>query len=460
MSPAAAPLPPGPGRPHAWQVVRYQREPLAYVEACARRFGPVFTLRLPFLGTSVAAVDPADVKTILTEVPERFPGGPTQSSLTPMVGEAAMMFATGEAHRHQRRTLLSVFSGGLAARWGEPIARMAESQLARLPMDEPVALLPVARRIALDVICRVVMGELDPARLVLLRREMARSDDPRLALMLLFPTLWNRGGRLNPGAAFRRRRDTVNRLLLDEIAARRACAGDDGVERDEDVMSLLVAAEDEHGRPLSDDEIRDQIVGLVILGHEITSAGLVWPLERISRVPEVRERLEAELAAGDEDYLEALVHEALRVRSPILDAPRTTTSAIELSGHRIPPGTVVSAMCAVAQRRGDVWEDPLAFRPERFLHDKPAPYAFTPFGGGVRRCIAASLTMLLMQIVVRAVVERAIVTAAPGPDERARLYGLSLLPSRGGRVVLRRRGAAAAVAHSDGRLQSPLALRP
>ena len=442
MSTSLAGLPPGPGRPHAWQMLRYQREPLAYVERCARRYGPVFTMRLPFLGTSIAAVDPVDVRTILTQVPERFPAAQGGSPLTPMVGEHATMFVTGDAHRHQRRTMLGVFSGGIAARWGAAIERIAEVELRRIPMTgEPVALLPAARRIAFGVICRATLGELDPRDYATMREEVGRSDDPRLAMMLLVPTLWDRPGRLNPARGMRRRRDTLNRLLFDEIARRRARAPE--LDERDDVLSLLVRAQDLNGQPVSDLEIRDQLVGLIILGHEITSAGIAWPFERLSRMPAVRERLEHELAAGDETYLEAVVHETLRIRSPILDAPRTTTETVEIGGHTIPPGVVVSAMCAVTQRNPAVWEDPLAFRPERFLGDRPAPYAYTPYGGGVRRCIAASLTTLLMQTVVRLLVERAEITPAPGPDERSRLYGLSLLPSRGACVVLRPRRASA-----------------
>jgi cytochrome P450 len=435
MVPSVGPLPPGPGRPHVLQMLRYQREPLTYVEGCARRYGPVFTMRLPFLGTSIAAVAPLDVRTILTQVPERFPSAQGSSPLTPMVGDHATMFVTGDAHRHQRRTMLGVFSGGIAARWGAAIERIAEAELRRIPLTgEPVALLPAARRIAFGVICRATLGELDPRDFAIMREEVGRSDDPRLAMMLLAPSLWDRPGRLNPARSMRRRRETLNHLLFEEIARRRAQAHE--LDARDDVLSLLVNAHDTRGDPLTDLEIRDQLVGLVILGHEITSAGIAWPFERLSRVPAVRERLEAELANGDERYLEAVVHETLRIRSPILDAPRTTTEPVELGGYSIPPGLVVSAMCAVTQRNPEVWEDPLAFAPERFLGDRPAPYAFTPYGGGVRRCIAASLTMLLMQTVVRLLVERATVTAAPGPEERSRLYGLALLPSRGARVVL------------------------
>ncbi len=435
MSAPLTPLPPGPGRPQALQMLRYQREPLAYVERCAERYGPVFTLRLPFLGTSIAAVDPVDVRTILTQVPERFPAAQGGSPLTPMVGEHATMFVTGEAHRHQRKTMLGVFSGGIAARWGAAIERIAEGELRRIPLTgEPLALLPAARRIAFGVICRATLGELDPRAFAIMSEEVGRSDDPRLAMMLLAPSLWDRPGRLNPARTMRRRRDMLNRLLFEEIARRRARA--DELDARDDVLSLLVTAHDAHGEPLTDIEIRDQLVGLIILGHEITSAGIAWPFERLSRMPAVRERLEEQLAAGDETYLEAVVHETLRIRSPILDAPRTTTEPVELGGWTIPPGIVVSAMCAVTQRNPAVWEDPFAFAPERFVGDRPAPYAYTPYGGGVRRCIAASLTMLLMQTVVRLLVERATVTAAPGPEERSRLYGLALLPSRGARVVL------------------------
>jgi len=442
MSPPFEPLPPGPGRPQALQMLRYQREPLAYVERCAKRYGPVFTLRLPFLGATVAAVDPVTVRTILTQVPERFPSGQGRSPLTPIIGQHATVFVTGEAHRHQRRTTLSVFSGGIAARWGAAIERIAEAELRRIPLTgDPVALLPVARRIAFGVICRAVLGELDPHDVAVLRAEVGSSNDPRLALTVLAPTLWDRPGRLNPARPMRRRRETINRLLFGAIARSRAHA--DQLDERDDVLSLLVNATDEHGEPLTDLAIRDQLVGFIILGHDITSAGIAWQFERLSRVPAARQRLEQELAAGDETYLEAVVHETLRIRSPILDAPRTTTEPIELGGYAIPPGVVVSAMCAVAHRNPEVWEDPLAFTPERFLGDRPAPYAFTPYGGGVRRCIAASLTMLLMQTVVRLLVERATVTAAPGPEERSRLYGLSLLPSRGARVVLRARSSRA-----------------
>lgn len=447
MSSPFGSLPPGPGRPQALQMLRYQREPLAYVEGCAKRFGPVFTMRLPFLGTSIAAVDPVDVRTILTQVPERFPAAQGGSPLTPMVGDHATMFVTGEAHRHQRRTMLGVFSGGIAARWGAAIERIAEGELRRVPMTgEPVALLPAARRIAFGVICRATIGELDPRDFAVMREEVGRSDDPRLAMMLLAPTLWDRPGRLNPARSMRRRRDTLNRLLFEEIARRRAQAHE--LDERDDVLSLLVNAHDTRGDPLTDLEIRDQLVGLVILGHEITSAGIAWPFERLSRLPAVRERLEEELAAGDETYLDAVVQETLRIRSPILDAPRTTTETVELGGYTIPPGIVVSAMCAVTQRNPEVWEDPLSFTPERFLGDRPAPYAYTPYGGGVRRCVAASLTTLLMQTVVRLLVERAEITAAPGPDERSRLYGLALLPSRRATVVLRPRRRARRPAHS------------
>jgi len=424
-------------------MLRYQREPIAYVERCAERYGPVFALRLPFVGSLVAAVDPVDVATILTGAPERFPQGPAGSPIAPVMGERAMMFATGRQHRRQRQTLWPAFHGELVERWGGMMAAVAEAELARVPLHEPFAALPVARRIAVTAICRMVFGSIDPHSFARICDQVGRRDDPRLVLMLRFPTLWRRGGRLNPGAPLKRRRDELNRLLLHEIALRRRAAAD-GVDARDDALSLLVTARDEQGVPLSDAEVRDQLVGLLVVGHETTAAALAWALERLSRCSEARERLTQELAgdARGDAYLDAFVNETLRLRPPLLDAVRTTTTPLDLGAYRVPAGTVVSAMCAIAQRRGNVWEDPLAFRPERFLDGRPTPGVFAPFGGGPRRCIAASVSTLLLRTVLRVAVARATVTDAPGPEEPARLYGLSLLPARGARVTLRPRTGA------------------
>lgn len=431
--PAAAALPPGPGGPGGWQSIRYSIDPIAYVEACAARYGPVFTLRLPIAGRFVAAVDPCDVHTILTRLPDRFPGAAQGSALTPLVGESAMMFATGATHRRQRRALRPVFHRGVTDCWRAQLEPIAQAELGRLPLGQPVPLLPAMRRIALEGVCRLAFGSARPDRYRLLREEVGRGYDARLVLMLLWPTLWSRGGRLNPGLALKRRRDAANRLLLEAIAQRRA-----EPPSDVDALSLLVAARDEDGLLLTDAEVRDQLIGLVLVGHETTASALAWTLERLSRTPQAARRLAEELAAGRDEYLDAVIRESLRLRPPLMDAPRTTPAGFELSGRRIPAGTVVSAMLALAHRDAAQWDDPLAFRPERFLDGRSLPHAFVPFGGGARRCLAVAYSTLLMHVVVRVALARAVPTPAAGPEERLRPAGATLVPSRGARVVLRR----------------------
>jgi cytochrome P450 family 135 len=209
------------------------------------------------------------------------------------------------------------------------------------------------------------------------------------------------------------------------------------------VLSRLVAARDEHGEPLPDAELRDQTLALLMAGHETTANALTWAFERLSRTPRAARRLATELAAGGTEYLDAVVSETLRTRPSVIDAVRTATSELELGGYSIPPGTVVSAMLTAMHRRADLWEDPLAFRPERFLDGRPAPYSYAPFGGGIRHCIGASLSLVELRTVLRVALRDYEVGPAPGCEERLRLTGITLTPSRGGRVVLRRRRGAA-----------------
>ncbi len=476
MSSAAA-LPPGPQAPGLWQGLRFYLDFVRFMEQGAARHGGVFTVRMQPFESFVVAWKPDDVRTVLTDA-ERFVGGEAAGLLEPLVGRSSAILTSGATHMRQRRLLLPPFHGDLVVRWAERIRAIAEEQLARLPRGEPVAMRPVMQRITIDVICRLVFGVDDGPRLTELRERMLRIVDPRLAVLLFFPGLLRRRGRLSPGRLLTDRRLVVDRLLGEQIAARRAqlAAGEAG-ERD-DVLSLLVAARDEDGEPLTDAELRDQLLTLLVAGHETTATGLSWAVERLSRTPAVRARLLAELdgqvgdAAGDGDgrpadaasaagaagaaYLDAVVRETLRTRPPVIDAVRTTTQDVELGGHAIPAGTIVSAMFTITHRRPELWSDPLAFRPERFLDGRPQPYAFTPFGGGIRRCIGAALADLEMKVVLRTLLERFEPLPAPGREEAIRLTGITLTPARGARVVLAPR-ARAAKAPAAGRVAAAVA---
>lgn len=429
-------LPPGPSSPGAWQLLRCQADFAGYLDACVRRHGPLFTLRMPPFHAFVAATDPDDVETILLDTTTRFADGAASAILEPLVGRASLILSTGATHLRQRRTLLPAFHGGLADRWEQAIATIAERHLARLPLETPIALREPMRAIALDVICRVLFGDDDPAEYAELRDEVARGLDPRIVVLLWFPTLWRRNGRLNPARPHQRRRAYVHRLVHEQIARRRADPSH--AERD-DVLSRLVAARDEHGDPLSDGEVRDLMLGLLMAGHETTANALTWAFERLSRTPHARRRAAAEVADGGTEYLDAVVAETLRTRPSVIDAVRTTTSELQLGHYRMPPGTVVSAMLTAMHRRADLWREPLAFRPERFLDGRPPRYSYAPFGAGVRHCIGASLSLVEMRTVLATALRTLEPLPAPNPEERMRLTGITLTPSRGGRVVLTRR---------------------
>jgi cytochrome P450 len=424
--------PPGPRSPGAWQLARFTLDFVRYLEACADRYGEVFTLRPHGLDALVVATGPAEVHAVLTDR-DRFAGGEAAQLLEPVTGRASVILAGGAQHMRQRKRLLAPFHGERITRWRDEIGAIAARELAQLPLEEPVAMRPAMQRLTLEVICRIVFGMDDPDRIAEFRAAVTRFLDPRLSCVLFVPTLTRRTGRLNPARTFIARRAEVRRLLDEEIAPWRADRG-----RRDDVLSLLLDSRDEDGAPLDDLDVRDELMGLLIAGHETTATGLAWAFERLSRTPAANARFAAD-GDGDGAYVDAVVRETLRTRPPVIDAVRTAVTDTTLGGQPIRAGTLVSAMFCITHRRADLWPDPLAFRPERFLDDKPAPYAYTPFGGGIRRCIGAALATLEMRVVLDTARRRLTLAPAPGPQERMRLSGVTLIPSRGGELVLRER---------------------
>jgi cytochrome P450 len=228
-------------------------------------------------------------------------------------------------------------------------------------------------------------------------------------------------------------RPEIDRLLYEEIAAHRAHP-----EGRDDILALFVEARDEDGEPLGDEELLDQIITLLLAGHETTTTGLAWAFERLVRHPAVLQRLESELATGEDAYLDAVVNETLRVR-PVIDGVwRKLTAPAVVAGHRLPAGTLVFPAIALVQTSA-AFPDPEEFRPERFLDGSPAPYTFIPFGGGPRRCIGASFAIMEMKTVLRAVLQRVELRASDQRPESPRVHHVTQVPARGGRVVAGRR---------------------
>jgi cytochrome P450 len=268
-----------------------------------------------------------------------------------------------------------------------------------------------------------VIGVSDPARLVQLRVLLARTTDltPTLQALWLYPWL----AKVGPWKRYMRNLEETDRVLYEEIAARRKDSSGD------DILSLLVA-----NTSLTDAQLRDEVMTLLIAGHETTSTALAWAFERLTRHPDAMARA----ATGDDDYLDAVVKETLRVRPVIVDVVRRLSREAEVAGYRLPAGTMVLPAVALVQRAQEHYgADALAFRPERFLDGSPPPYTWIPFGGGVRRCVGAAFATLEMKVVLRTVLERVELAPPRQADERTRMSGVTVLPSRGGQVVVKKR---------------------
>jgi cytochrome P450 len=428
-------LPPGPWLPAAAQAFRLWRDPIRCLLGLHRRYGDVFTVNYPSFPRLVYVADPELVKQVFTGDPRRFHAGEANASvLEPALGPNSVLILDEREHMRQRKLLLPPFHGESVRAYGDQIREIADREIDSWPVDRPFALRPHTQRITLDVILRSVFGVRDAERFALAQRlvdEFAR----RSHAVLLFPALRRRFGSFSPMARFERARDALDELIYEEIAERRAQAGD--ADRN-DVLSLLLEARHEDGGPMSDVELRDELVTVIGAGHETTATALAWAVERLVRTPRVLERLRAELAADEEEYLDAVVRETLRVRPVITDVARKLTAPAEIGGYELPAGTFVLPAIIAIHHREDLYPEPFEFRPERFLEGQGEGYAWIPFGGGVRRCLGASFAQYEMRIVLREIVERASLRAASPRPEALRPRNITLAPGRGARVILER----------------------
>ncbi len=427
-------LPPGPSRPSVTNAISFARNPLAHIRSFYGRYGVIAKSRFPGLGLMIYVADPDLVKQVFTGDPSLLRAGEANSTvLEPAVGLNSLLTLDDQPHMRHRKLLLPPFHGDNVKRWGETIREITQRDMESWPVGVPFSLRKHTQRITLDVILRAVFGVRDDKRFrraQILVDQFARRAHP----IVLYRFMRHDFGPWSPWSRFKRARVALDEFLYEEIALRREES--DVADRD-DVLSLLLQATDEEGRPMTDRELRDELVTVIGAGHETTATGLAWAFERLLRNPAAMDRLERSLPDGDE-YLEATIKETLRVRPVITDAARRVTREIELAGYRIPEGAILMPAIAALHFREDIYPDPEAFRPERFLEGAPESYAWIPFGGGVRRCIGASFAQFEMRVVIRAILERAQLRAADPAPERPRVRNITSAPVHGCRVVLER----------------------
>jgi cytochrome P450 len=425
-------LPPGPDWNLAVSTWRWWRRPLDVLEHCRARYGDTFTYRLPHEGTWVFVSDPESVKQVFTGDPRLLHAGEANIILLPFLGENSVLLLDEPEHMVQRKLMLPSFHGKRMQAYGELMAAIAAKEIESWPADRPLATRPRMQALTLEVILRTVFGLGEGERLERLRNELRSliemGTERRwvIAMVALGP---RRIGRFPP---FRRALERVDRILFEEIEARRRAP--DLAER-EDILSLLLQARHEDGTEMSERELRDELMTLLTAGHETTATALAWAIELLARHPEALDRLREEVEAGDEDYVDAVIKETLRLRPVIALVLRKLVEPMEIGGHLLPAGVSVAPSIYLLHRRPEIYPEPERFRPERFLEHPAGTYTWIPFGGGVRRCLGGAFAEYEMKVVLRELVSRRALRPVGSEPERPVRRTITNVPSRGAEVI-------------------------
>jgi len=434
-------LPDGPRSPPLVQIARWVAQPLQMLDDCKRRFGSVFTFSPPREAKIVIISDPELVKGIFKAPTDVLLAGVVNATvLEPVVGKYSLLTLDGDEHIRQRRLLLPSFHGERMQAYATVMREITEANLATWPLERPFALHSMMQSITLDVILRTVFGLDTPEKAALLRTSLVELLEIASNPWLFFSGVVGFDPFKVPWLRITKLKRTVDDELYRLIAEARSSGA-----RGTDVLSMMLGARDEVGKGMSDVEVRDELITLLLAGHETTATALAWTFDRLLAHPEVLERLRSELAAGSEEYLDAVIRETLRVRPIIPLVGRHVAKPYQLGRWTLPAGSRVAPSIYLLGRRPDAYPDPERFKPERHLGTKPDPMTWIPFGGGTRRCIGMAFAMFEMRTVIQTIVPRMKLTLADGEAKVVR-RGITLAPSGGTRVVASRVRAAASAA--------------
>jgi cytochrome P450 len=410
-----------------------------------RRYGKRITVQLPFQPPFVMLWDPADIKEVFTAPPDALHPGEGARILEPLIGRHSVILLDEDEHLEQRRLLLPAFHGERVQKLTGLMTELAEREVAAWPTDEPVALHPRLQRVTLEIILRVVFGLDEGATLDRLRDLLTKVLIFTESPLSVLPPLQRWLAWLPRLRRFNAELRDTDALIFSLIEQRRSeLAAGDGPDRD-DILSMLLAARHQDGSPMSEREVRDELMTALVAGHETSASQLAWAIERLAREPAVRARLVEEIDRGESDeYLGATITEILRLR-PVLpnDEPRLTKREVQIGGVTYPPGVVLLASAYLIHHDPEIYPEPHAFRPERFVGASPGTYTWIPFGGGRRRCLGASFAVQEMKVVLRAALRRYAITAASDRPETTRRRSITFSPAGGTMVTLRRRAPVA-----------------
>ena len=431
-------MPPGPRVGGPLQTLLMSVWPTAFVSSCHRRFGDIFSVLSSPMGPLVWLADPADIATVFRGDPAIFHAGEANEFIADITGPESVLVLDEQRHKHRRKLMLPPFHGDSVRRQVALMEQIANDEIERWPVGRTFAARDAMQSITMGVILRTVIGAEDPARLAELRRVLPPLVNlgAITGLRLAFPGL----RRYWPWSRYERVRAAANAELYRQIAA---CRADPNLAERTDVLAMLVRARDEDGTPMSDSELRDQLVTLLVAGHETTATGLAWTFERLVRHPAVLARARQAARDGDDGYLDVLIKESLRARPVIMEVGRRLAEPVEIRGYRLPAGTVLLPSIYLVHNATTYHPDAGGFRPERFLEQNVAASGhWLPFGGGVRRCLGATFAQVEMRVVLKAVLSRVELATTTARPERARGRNVTLVPHRGARIRVLSRAAA------------------
>ncbi|MEX2194225.1 MAG: cytochrome P450 [Thermoleophilaceae bacterium] len=430
-SPRLAAEVPGPRLPRPLQSWLGVMRPVEARLALHKRYGAVFRSNDALAGELFHVADRELIEQMFKWKPAEYNVAEPRQLMEPVVGSSSILLLDAGRHLRMRKLMLPPFHGEAIGHYAELIEQITSREIDGWREGDRIRTRTVAQTITMEVIIRTVFGITDPGRIAELRRVLPRLSSVNPLLLLMRKDL----GRYSPWGRFLRLRERVDQMLYAEISRRRHESGDGPPG---DILTLLLSSRDEDGKPLTDRELRDELITILLAGHETTATSIGWAFERLLRTPPALERLTAEVRAGDGgEYLEAVIKETLRVRPVVTEVFRAPTEPTELGGYLFEPGTQMAASILLVQYDPELYPpDPHSFRPERFLEGAPEPYTWIPFGGGVRRCLGAAFAQLEMRIVIATILARARLRAPRVRSEKARFRGVTLLPSRGGEAIV------------------------
>ncbi|HBL58063.1 MAG TPA: cytochrome P450, partial [Cyanobacteria bacterium UBA8803] len=440
-------LPDGPKISPLVQLLKWIADPIDYLDICAQSYGDTFTLQLRNFEPLVFLSHPQAIQEIFTADPKLFDSGRANRIVKPLVGENSLLLLDGDRHTSQRRLIMPPFHGERMHSYSQLICAIAQQVASHWKIGQPICVRDAMQDITLQVIVQAVFGLREGARyqqiIPLLTSMLNMTDSPLSSSILFFRFLQKDFGAWSPWGQMMRRKQQIDNLLLAEINERREQPERIG----NDVLSLMMSACDEQGQPMTDEELKDELMTLLFAGHETTATALAWAFYWIHKLPSVQEKLWQELQSlGDNPepmaiarlpYLTAVCQETLRIYPVVFFAfPRVTKVPMEIMGHQFEANTSLFPCIYLTHHREDLYPQSNQFKPERFLERQFSPYEYFPFGGSNRRCVGFALAQLEMKLVLATILSRYQLALADPKPVKPKRRGFTIAPEGGVRVVL------------------------